>query len=205
MLRSAFPNLVYDASKQGFDATNFTDPNPNLMSSFLGNRYGTLLWAPRVDLPTEMLNYVRTNCANAINWHDGAYEDLMNDYNNVERYTATYLMTELNVGSDLLIVGGARYEKDVMEFTAYDVKQAATSQSAVATTAHSNPSNEYWLPMMQAKYNFFTWADIRFAYTKTLARPNFDQLSPYENSDMNGNYLNAGNSNLQRLLPTTGI
>jgi len=196
LLRTAFPNIVYDASKQGFGAFNFTDNSSKLMSSFLDNKFGGILWAPGVTLPTEMLNYVRANCTTALNWHDAAYEDLINDYNNVERYTAGYLMTELNVGADLLIVGGARYEKDVMEFTAYKMKQMQNSLMVTATPVTSNPSNEYWLPMVQMKYSPLTWADIRFAYSKTLARPNFDQLSPYENSDLNGNYLNAGNPKL---------
>ncbi len=197
LLRTDFPQLVYDASKQGFGAFNFTDNDSKLLSTFLDNQFGGLLWAPQVTLPTQMLNYTKVNCANAINWHDGAYENLINDYDNVERYTAGYIMTELNIGSDLLIVGGARYEKDVMEFTAYQIKQMQQSLQVVTTPVTSKPSNEYWLPMVQLKYSFLAWADIRFAYSKTLARPNFDQLSPYENADLNGNYLNAGNSNLK--------
>jgi TonB-dependent receptor len=197
-LQSAFPDIVYDYSKQGFGAYNFTDNDPKIMSTFLDGKFGSLFWAPKVDLPTAMLNYVRANCTNAVNWHDGPYEDLINDYHNVERYSAGYLMTEINVGSDLLIVGGARYEKDVMEFTAYKIKQPVNTQQAmsVATPVTSEPSNEYWLPMVQLKYSPLSWVDIRFAYSKTLARPNFDQLSPYENSDINGAYINAGNPKL---------
>jgi hypothetical protein len=196
-LRTAFPNIVYDASKQGFGAFNFTDNSSKLMSTFLDNKFGSILWAPSVTLPTAMLDYVRANCTTALNWHDGAFEDKINDYDNVERYTAGYLMTEVNVGSDLLIVGGTRYEKDVMEFTAYKMKQMQQSLQVPATPVTSNPFNQYWLPMVQMKYSPLTWADIRFAYTKTLARPNFDQLSPYENADLTGSYLNAGNSNLR--------
>jgi TonB-dependent receptor len=196
-IRADFPSLPYDANQQGFFMYGFTNHDQSLVTNFLDDRFGTLLWVPDPTMEEKILNDVRANYTSYVNWHDGDYENKINDYRNIERYYAGYGMAELDLGQKLTIVGGARYEEDKMLFTAYHVKQLQISNQVTATPVTAYPENHYWLPMVQAKYNIVDWADIRYSFTKTLARPDFTELAPYLNMDLNGNYPNMGNPNLR--------
>jgi TonB-dependent receptor len=198
-LRTNFPQLPFDPNHSGFWSYGFTDYNSSLTNDFLSNEFGNLVWAPRTPTLDAMMNYVLAtpDLASNSEWHNGAYEDSINDYKNVERYYAGYGMASLDLGPDLTIVGGARYEMDAMLFTGYWVKQQQQSYYAVALPQTVYPKNHFWLPMVQAKYDVTEWSDLRYAYTQTIARPDYTELAPYANTDLYGNYVNAGNPNLQ--------
>ena len=51
--------------------------------------------------------------------------------------------------------------------------------------------------MIQAKYTFNEWLDLRAAYTQTLARPDYHQLSPHYNMDYSGFNVWSGNPKLK--------
>jgi TonB-dependent receptor len=57
-------------------------------------------------------------------------------------------------------------------------------------------SNEYLLPMGQMRYSPFGWMDLRYAYTQTLARPDYSQLSP-KFTITQGNQIFTGNPDLK--------
>ncbi|UCD36636.1 MAG: TonB-dependent receptor [Fidelibacterota bacterium] len=57
--------------------------------------------------------------------------------------------------------------------------------------------NEYLLPSVQLKYSPFNWMDIRYAYTQTLARPDFHQLSPKYTMSTDFKNVWAGNPDLK--------
>ena len=198
-LRTSFPQLPFDPNHFGFWMYGFTDYSSSITNSFLNNKFGNFIWGAQPLYLDAMMNHVLNTPGLATNseWHDGDYEDRINDYDNVEKYYAGYAMSELDLGPDLMVVGGVRYEDDAMDFIAYHVAQQQQSFQVVATPDTVHPINHYWLPMVQAKYNAFEWADIRYAYTQTLSRPNFTELSPYANTDLYGNYISAGNPRLQ--------
>jgi TonB-dependent receptor len=198
-LESQFPYIPFDSSRVGFWAYGFTDRDPKLINNFLDNKFGNIVWGPRTQSLDSMMNYVLNTPDLASNqeWHNGGYENQLNDYKNVERYYAAYGMAVIDIGPQLSIVGGARYEMDAMLFTGYRVKQLQQSMQAVALPATVYPKNHFWLPSVQAKYEVNSWADVRYAFTKTLARPDFTQLSPYINTDLYGNFVNAGNPELK--------
>jgi TonB-dependent receptor len=50
--------------------------------------------------------------------------------------------------------------------------------------------------MVQAKWSFLDWADVRYSYTKTLARPDYSQLSPHFNMDYTQFNVWSGNPKL---------
>lgn len=199
-INQKYPQLRYDQNTQRLYMDSFTNYNTSLITDFLDNKFGTLLWVPDPTMENAAFNLVKDKYTDNINWHSGDYENKINDYRNVERYYGVYGMAEIDLGPQLMIVGGARYEEDKMLFTAYRVKQQfnATDAEAIPVTAY--PENHYWLPMVQAKYSFADWGDVRYAYTKTLARPDFTQLSPFLNLDLSSQYVNLGNPSLKPAL-----
>jgi TonB-dependent receptor len=207
---SQFPQLSWNA--QGyFPASEFTSNNGSLRSSFLNNKFGSMLWAANGGLLDQMTNAIAndpllngnnplsgSSSANPGGWQDGLYQYLTNDYIYIERYYASYLMSELDFGQNLMVVGGARFEQVNGQYTAYnlvDVRNPSKQQFDTDTIT-SYTQNHFWLPQVQVKYTPSEWLDLRYAYTQTIARPDYSAISPHFNISNNYNSVYAGNPDL---------
>ncbi len=196
-----FPQLA--GASGNFTGTNFTTPlSSKLYDSFLNNEFGKMYWIVDPTILNFAVNYLSSQPEFAAisgegGWYNGLYQNYPNDYKYIERYYAAYLMSELNLGPDFMVVGGARYEQDRSLFSAWDVLDDPTpsNQKAVPVTAY--PENHYWLPMVQAKYDVTDWSDIRYSYTQTLARPDYSALDPHFYLDYSHNNVWAGNPDLK--------
>jgi TonB-dependent receptor len=203
-IRAQYPWLSYDSAAAKFPTNNFTNTNSDINSSFLGNKFGSLLWATDPSLLINITNYIRStpafdaNNATSINpggWFDGYFQTLPNTYKYIERDYASYLMSQINF-DNLMIVGGIRYEKENDLYQAYNLVDGRDIKSQRYYMVTSYPKNQFWLPMVQSKYQIFDWFDVRYAYTQTLARPDYHQLSPHYYMDYSGNNVWAGNPDL---------
>jgi TonB-dependent receptor len=173
--------------RSSFPASYFTSGNSDLFKPFLKDRFGEFLWAGNPTIPVGFARYlsehreefygVGSGPEGAGGWFDGPFQQLANDYEYTENYYAWYLMTELNF-LDFMVVGGVRYELNKGEFFAYNMIDARNPPTQVWQETTVYPENEYWLPMVQVRYKPVDWGDIRYAYTQTLARPDYHQLSP---------------------------
>lgn len=199
-------SLALDSSAGYFPATNFSSTDSKLLGTFLDDRFGSIFWVSQpnvlngiVDLLQNepSINAVNSTGTNAGGWFDGPYQRMPNKYKYIEKYYAGYLMSELTFGQDLMVVGGVRWEEVKSLYDAYNLADGrdATRQAVDSVSAH--PWNRYWLPMVQAKWNVFDWADIRYSYTQTLARPDYHQLSPHFNMDYTQFNVWAGNPRLK--------
>lgn len=190
----------YDPLNGRFAASNFTAGNPDLYNAFLADRFGSFYWAADPGIPVGMANYLSSAAAfsgtNVGGWFDGLYQQLPNDYEYIEKYSAGFLMSELNF-RDFMVVGGVRYEKVTSDFSAFNLVDARDPRTQTVFPITVHPGNEFWLPMGQIKYKPFEWGDVRYAYTQTLARPDYHQLSPHFNMDFSLNNVWSGNPNLK--------
>lgn len=197
--------IYYDSSAARFPAFNFSNLDKDLLANFLSDRFGGIMWVTDPTLIRAIVNYTlgdpQFNAAEAgaINpggWYDGAFQHLPNNYKYVEKYYAGYAMTELAIGPDLKVVGGARFEQIRSLFEAFNLMDGRNplTQNVFPVTVY--PQNKNWLPMAQAKYSITDWLDVRYAYTQTLARPDYHQISPH--ISMSNDRLNvyAGNPKL---------
>jgi len=195
-------NLIYSGNGR-FSGVNFTSTDSYLYSSFLNNKYGQIYWAIDPTIPVQMTYFVANTPEfsgvgggqNPGGWFLGPYQSLANDYNYNENYSAGYAMSEINF-LDFMVVGGVRYEKVTSEFQVYNMVDARNPASQTIDTVTSSPQNEFWLPQVQVRYKPLEWLDVRYAYTQTLARPAFSQLSPRINMDYTLNNVWAGNPDL---------
>lgn len=180
-----YPNLAFGNTNQ-LRASNFTSGDSKLTNSFLDNKFGGIYWAVDPSALNWIMNYISQNPAlKATNsqggWFDGAYQELPNDYKYIEKYYATYLMTNLTFGSDFMVVGGVRYEEDKGLFDAYNMMDERNPQVQPYFQVSASNWNHYWLPQAQAKYNISEWADLRYSYAQTLARADYTALNPHFN------------------------
>ena len=196
--------IPVDPSTAKFAASNFTGSS-KLMQPFLDNQFGEIYWACKPDILVEMADYLNNNpqwrgkatggADQTGGWYNGMFQNLANSYRYREEYYAGYVMSEIDF-RNLMIVGGARYEKTESKYTAYNMYDMRNPDAQNCDTVYSYPKSEFWLPMVQAKYSPFEWFDIRYAYTQTLARPDYHQMSPKINYDSNRRSVRAGNPDL---------
>jgi len=134
------------------------------------------------------------------------YEDdpeaQIKSYNAGEKITAFYFMTEVNIGPDLMILPGVRYEKTTTDYNTTfgkpirgDDERTLLLRGIIDTTGQN--LYEEWMPMVNMRYNPVSWFDVRVGITKTLSRPDYYNLVPHRNFTNNGATIVQGNPNLK--------
>jgi TonB-dependent receptor len=207
LMRGVYNSFGITTNSRGeLTGTSFLNSNKDLFNAFLDNRFGNVFFASNSDLLVNILKYIIGNPAfDASNrdfssgaqggWYDGPYQQLTNDYKYDEDYYAAYGMTNFNF-LDFTVIGGARYEKVKTKYFAYNARDLRNAQNQVMYDTTDFKENEFWLPMGQIKYSPFTWMDIRYAYTQTLARPDYQSISP-KFTITQGNQIFTGNPELK--------
>jgi outer membrane receptor protein involved in Fe transport len=102
---------------------------------------------------------------------------------------AGFAMAELALSSRLRLVGGARYEADHLEVDAF-----STLGSPVLT-------HKVWndvLPSLALNIKMTETQQLRLSATRTLARPEYRELSPIKSRDVLNGDDTQGNENLSR-------
>lgn len=114
---------------------------------------------------------------------------ISSNYDGENFIRALYAMIDLPVFSDLRLIGGARYETTFM-----------TVDSQSPTSGDAEIDTKDLLPSVSVIFNAIENMNLRFSYGKTLARPNFREISPFKNFDFNGGDSYVGNTSLERTL-----
>lgn len=106
-----------------------------------------------------------------------------------DRLAAGFAMTEIALGARFRLVGGARYESDRVNVNAF-----STLGSAVYT-------NKIWndlLPSLALNWKLGETQQIRLSGSRTLARPEYRELSPIKSRAVLNGDDTQGNENLSR-------
>ncbi len=117
---------------------------------------------------------------------------------NVDNYSAsqstwaTYAMTDLQFSGKWRFVGGVRVENSKQELISFD------PFSTTATPVEVTLDNTDLLPGLNLVYKLNDRTNLRTAYSRTLARPDFRELAPFEFTDFIGGRAVSGNPDLQR-------
>lgn len=110
-------------------------------------------------------------------------------YSSDQEIYAGYIMGEFSIFSNLKISGGIRYEHSIQNMNGF-----TWSGTPVAI------SNTYkdLLPSISLTYSPFEITNIRVAYSKTLARPEFREIAPYGYYNIVTDNITYGNPELKR-------
>jgi TonB-dependent receptor len=109
----------------------------------------------------------------------GEKADKVDYYSGDQKIHAAYLMGEFTFWKQLHLIGGVRMEKTKMNVNTYYNK----SSVAVDSAAVRNYTD--YLPAISTVWNITSSLNLRAAYGKTLARPDFRELTPFR-------YYNVG-------------
>ncbi|WP_116125539.1 TonB-dependent receptor [Lewinella sp. IMCC34183] len=106
--------------------------------------------------------------------------ELAGNFSASENIVAGYAMLEQQLGPQLLAVAGLRVERTDLNYAGfrYDEAEESLTPTGAATSAYTN-----LLPGLHLKYQPEERSVFRFAYTNTLARPNYYDLVPYRSLD----------------------
>ncbi|MBV6645578.1 MAG: TonB-dependent receptor [Cyclobacteriaceae bacterium] len=125
------------------------------------------------------------------------------DYESQEIVSAGYIMGEFNF-SKLTLLGGVRVERTDGTYKGFETASGSDDELSIGDEVNVNliqrENKIYYvelLPQFNLKYKLTDWMDIRAAVTKSLARPNFQNLVPWVQFNSNDNIVNRGNPNLR--------
>lgn len=128
------------------------------------------------------------------------HESDASDYDANETVAAGYAMAELYLGEKLMILPGLRYESTNVDYTGYDVIYDEDGEYLSTQTLTGGDRYGFFLPGFHLRYSINPQTNIRAAYTRTLARPNYYDLVPYQLVLQEDEEIQRGNASLK---PTT--
>ena len=126
------------------------------------------------------------------------------DYKAGEIVGAAYGMYELNIFDRLLLLGGLRFEYTKNDYESLFGRPRVDEDGEIIDISGlkdtiGNRTHHQFLPQFQLRYKVFNWADIRLAATKSLSRPNFFSLVPWERVNDFNYRVERGNPNLEHM------
>lgn len=178
--------------------TNFIDPNWHA-NNFQNGQYD---FGPGLDLGA--LNNFKNSFRNFTLADNTKFFELnplvaLDSYKANEKVAATYIMGQFNIGRDLLILPGVRYEKTMTSYFGRLGRLTEAKGQNISGLKDSTGTRNYEdiLPMIQARYNIGAWMNVRAAVTKTLSRPNYFELIPYERINVTDKTIERGRADLK--------
>lgn len=115
-----------------------------------------------------------------------------------DRYDATmdiyagYVMADVNLGSRWRITGGVRVEDADIRVTTLD-PLVPNAKPQIASLVNRDP-----MPGVNVTYMLTPRQNLRAGFSKTVSRPDFRELSPFDFNNVYGGFVTQGNPNLLR-------
>lgn len=95
------------------------------------------------------------------------------DYEMHEDIDAAYVQASLDLSPAWNVLAGLRHER-----TRFDAAGFASSVAGTLSATQSDKGYGNWLPGLHTRYKLDRATSLRAAWTNSVVRPNFDQLSP---------------------------
>lgn len=102
------------------------------------------------------------------------------DYRARENVFAAYILTQLNFGEKFTLVPGFRYERTDVKYTGTEILFDEDGDFLSRNDIPGENTFNNYLGSIHAKYRITENTNFRAAFTQTLARPNFRDLTPFQ-------------------------
>jgi TonB-dependent receptor len=123
-------------------------------------------------------------------------EDLA-DFTSGEDTLAAYGMAELAFGNRATLLGGVRVEDTDTDYRAFELVFDEEGDPTDLSPVTGGQSYTEFLPMVHLKYRVDDKSNLRAAVTRTLARPNFEDLAPFQLTNFEDEEIVRGNPDLE--------
>jgi TonB-dependent receptor len=118
-------------------------------------------------------------------------------YDADEQVQAGYAMAEFFVGNRFMLLPGIRYERTRVDYLGYEVLYDDGGDYASTRRVTGGDTSGFFLPALHLRYALTDTANVRAAFTRTLARPNYYDLVPYQLVFQEDAQIARGNSSLR--------
>jgi TonB-dependent receptor len=142
---------------------------------FLEGEYNLAYPAIDVNLMRGLLPAIR-NIISLEGYRPNRLGSLINDYSGDETKSALYGMVTLNIGDQIAIIPGVRYQNLSTHYKALRAESAPGG--FIGSDATVDQAHAYYLPMLHLRYRPLDWLQIHFAYTNTLNYPDYSTITP---------------------------
>ena len=105
---------------------------------------------------------------------------------------SSYLMLDLPISAKWQVMTGVRLESSDQTVTTYDPFSASLKE------IKANLATLDWLPGLNVTYRLTQRMNLRLAASRTITRPDFRELAPFEFTDFVGGRTILGNPDLER-------
>jgi len=131
------------------------------------------------------------------------YSIELNNYKAAEEITSAYLMAEFTLFKDFMIMPGFRFENTETDYHGKfgNLKGDLGNIGNIIDTVGGQNYNEF-LPMVHVRYKVLEGFDVRFAFTKSLSRPDYFNLVPYKSINEAEQTMALGNPDLKHTVST---
>jgi len=119
--------------------------------------------------------------------------DEYNSYAAEEYISAGYVMADVALSEKIKIITGFRFENSYTH-----IQNNVSSSHFKYVDANQNYPD--FLPVLNLKYAVFKNSNLRFVYSRTVARPAFREIAPYAYYDFKEGWRVIGNPDLKRTL-----
>ena len=158
-----------------------------------GFKFGNFLkgsYAPplpmNLDFLSQIVNFVSQGAEKA-GWQSWGYTpdpygNIANNYFGNEYESAAYAMATVNIGTQITLIGGARYQSLATSYRTARISNANQTIYYPNIYPHKDTTIDqyhgYLLPDVSLIYKPFSWFIARLSYTSTLAYPDFTSIIP---------------------------
>ncbi len=142
-------------------------------------------------------SFVKKEYLGDINLNEGfesedVLEEFAGNFDANESVIGAYAMYTQNIGSKWSMIGGLRYEMTSIENKGFIFNGDELVETGEQKNDYSNV-----LPGIHLKYSPTNWTNVKFAWTNSIARPNYFDLIPYQEIEQDDNEIKIGNANLE--------
>ena len=123
-------------------------------------------------------------------------EEELADYDAEENTLAAYAMAQVDVGSQLRFLGGARFESTDARYGANELVFDEEGDPESLTPVEGDNDQSEVLPMAHLVWDLGNESNLRAAATRTLSRPNFSDLAPFQLIVREDQEIERGNPDL---------
>jgi len=190
-------NDVYEASSGGIPNANAFDENP-IKDSFLGRRFN-------LGRPVNLSGFNRFFNANPglfeLDVEGKEIDEALEAYDASEDVFAAFAMARQQ-WKKLMVVGGVRYERTNVRYNSKDVVINGAGDLESILPVSGNSDYDFILPQAQLRYELNRFTNLRGSATFSYARPNFGEIIPAQEINVEDNEATVGNANL---VPTSAL
>ena len=169
-----------------------------LDENFLGGEY-------QLSTPLELgtfLNYFNNNLSRfELQIEDKAIDEALEAFDATENVYAGYLMAKHQFDK-LTLLGGLRYEYTDVNYESEDVVIAPNGDLQAILPVDGSSDYDFLLPQVHVKYALNNFTNLRAALTYSYARPNFIEIVPSQEANLEDNEATVGNP---ELLPVSAM